>query len=154
MTRVGGRIVRPGAMIPGYVEIDGPTILAVVADEFTAGDDVIVPGFVDLHCHGGGGHTFTTGDADAARAAAAFHLRHGTTTMLASLVSSPFELMRDAVDRLPAAGRGRCARGRALRGAVPVGGPLRRSEPRLPPRPVGRRAERTDRARAPERYAW
>jgi N-acetylglucosamine-6-phosphate deacetylase len=95
MTRISGRIVRPGAVVPGYVEVDGPTILDVVAAQ-DAGDDVIVPGFVDLHCHGGGGHTFTTGDAADARAAAAFHLGHGTTTMLASLVSSPFELMRDA----------------------------------------------------------
>jgi N-acetylglucosamine-6-phosphate deacetylase len=95
MIRVDGRIVRPGAVVPGRVEVDGATILEVVADD-AAGDDVIVPGFVDLHCHGGGGHTFTTGDATAARAAAEFHLAHGTTTMLASLVSSPFALMRDA----------------------------------------------------------
>jgi N-acetylglucosamine-6-phosphate deacetylase len=60
------------------------------------GDMWIVPGFVDIHTHGGGGHTFTTGDPEAARGAADFHLRHGTTTLLASLVSSPFELMRDA----------------------------------------------------------
>jgi N-acetylglucosamine-6-phosphate deacetylase len=55
-----------------------------------------VPGFVDIHVHGGGGHTFTTGDADEARLAAAFHLSRGTTTMLASLVSSPFDLMLSA----------------------------------------------------------
>jgi N-acetylglucosamine-6-phosphate deacetylase len=96
MSRISGRIVRPGAVVPGHVEIDGPTILEVSEDN-RAGDDVIVPGFVDIHCHGGGGHTFTTGDADAAGKAAAFHLGHGTTTMLASLVSSPFEVMRDAV---------------------------------------------------------
>ena len=95
MTRISGRIVRPGAVVPGHVEIDGPAIIEVVADN-RAGDDLIVPGFVDLYCHGGGGHTFTTGDPAAARGAAEFHLRHGTTTMLASLVSSPFELMRDA----------------------------------------------------------
>lgn len=93
--KISGRIVRPGAVVPGYVEVDGPTILSVTAHG-EAGDDIIVPGFVDLHCHGGGGHTFTQGDPAAARAAAAFHLRHGTTTMLASLVSSPYELMRDA----------------------------------------------------------
>jgi N-acetylglucosamine-6-phosphate deacetylase len=95
VTRIAGRIVRPGAVVEGYVEVDGPTILEVEAARVDT-DDVIVPGFVDLHCHGGGGHTFTTGDADAARGAAAFHLGHGTTTMLASLVSSPFELMREA----------------------------------------------------------
>src|SRR3954469_3542542 len=95
MHRVSGRIVRPGAVVPGHVQVDGPAILAVTAAGM-AGDDIIVPGFVDLHCHGGGGHTFTTGDLAQARGAAAFHLGHGTTTMLASLVSSPFELMRDA----------------------------------------------------------
>ena len=93
--KISGRVVRPGAVVPGYVEVDGPTILDVT-EQGRAGDDIIVPGFVDLHCHGGGGHTFTRGDAAAARAAAEFHLRHGTTTMLASLVSSPYALMRDA----------------------------------------------------------
>ncbi|WP_067509045.1 N-acetylglucosamine-6-phosphate deacetylase [Actinoplanes sp. TFC3] len=93
--RIHGRIVRPGAVVPGFVEVDGPTILSV--DESPdAGSDIIVPGFVDLHCHGGGGHTFTRGDVDDAAQAAAFHLAHGTTTMLASLVSSPYELMCDA----------------------------------------------------------
>ncbi|MCA2213620.1 N-acetylglucosamine-6-phosphate deacetylase [Jidongwangia harbinensis] len=95
MTRVTGRIVRAGAVVPGYVEVDGPAI-AAVGEHPTDSVDYVVPGFVDLHCHGGGGHTFTTGSPDAARAAAAFHLRHGTTTMLASLVSSRYELMRDA----------------------------------------------------------
>jgi N-acetylglucosamine-6-phosphate deacetylase len=93
--KISGQIVRPGAVVPGYVEVDGPTIIDVVAAN-RAGDDVIVPGFVDIHCHGGGGHTFTQGDPADARGAAAFHLAHGTTTMLASLVSSPFELMREA----------------------------------------------------------
>jgi N-acetylglucosamine-6-phosphate deacetylase len=95
VTKISGHVVRPGAVVPGSVEVDGPTILDVT-EHGGAGDDIIVPGFVDLHCHGGGGHTFTTGSASAAREAAAFHLRHGTTTMLASLVSSPYELMRDA----------------------------------------------------------
>ena len=49
----------------------------------------MLPGFVDLHVHGGGGASFTEGTADQARQAAAFHARHGTTTMLASLVTAP-----------------------------------------------------------------
>ncbi|MEU8237237.1 N-acetylglucosamine-6-phosphate deacetylase [Actinoplanes missouriensis] len=95
MTRLAGRIVTPSGVFPGEITVSGGSIASLdLAGD--AGDDIIVPGFVDLHCHGGGGHTFTTGDAAAARGAAAFHLGHGTTTMLASLVSSPFELMRDA----------------------------------------------------------
>lgn len=47
----------------------------------------VVPGFVDMHVHGGGGATFTTGDPEQAAAAARFHLGHGTTTMVASTVT-------------------------------------------------------------------
>ncbi|SDY09452.1 N-acetylglucosamine 6-phosphate deacetylase [Micromonospora pattaloongensis] len=98
--RIGGRVVTPrGVIEDGYVEVDGETIAAVgeggPADRVPDGH-WLLPGFVDIHTHGGGGHTFTTGDADSARGAAAFHLAHGTTTLLASLVSSPFALMRRA----------------------------------------------------------
>ncbi|MFI7217693.1 N-acetylglucosamine-6-phosphate deacetylase [Micromonospora maritima] len=95
--RVTGKVVTPtGVIRQGCVEIRDGRISAV-ADYPSARDGHwIVPGFVDMHTHGGGGHTFTTGDPESARQAAAFHLGHGTTTLLASLVSSPFALMRDA----------------------------------------------------------
>lgn len=94
--RIYGRVVTPERVIDGYVRIEGDRIAEVGPDPRAAADRVIVPGFVDIHCHGGGGHTFTTGDPVAARGAAGFHLRHGTTTLLASLVSSPYALMRAA----------------------------------------------------------
>ena len=93
--RVSGRVVTPSGVVEGAVEIDGDRIAAVTAG--SADDCWVLPGFVDIHTHGGGGHTFTTGDAASARSAASFHLRYGTTTLLASLVSSPFALMRDAL---------------------------------------------------------
>jgi N-acetylglucosamine-6-phosphate deacetylase len=46
-----------------------------------------VPGYVDLHSHGGGGASFTTGDPAEARRAIAAHAAHGTTAMIASLVT-------------------------------------------------------------------
>ncbi|HEX4788476.1 MAG TPA: N-acetylglucosamine-6-phosphate deacetylase [Actinospica sp.] len=52
------------------------------------GGQHVVPGFVDMHVHGGGGATFTTGDAEQAVRAARFHLGHGTTTMVASTVTA------------------------------------------------------------------
>jgi N-acetylglucosamine-6-phosphate deacetylase len=90
-----GRIVTPAGVVTGRaLRIAGSTIDGLVdASDAVHCGAWIVPGFVDIHVHGGGGHTFTTGDAEAARGAADHHLRHGTTTLLASLVTSPRELM-------------------------------------------------------------
>ena len=96
-----GRIVTPGGIVDGRVRVEGDRI-AGIEPAATGSDSVIVPGFVDLHNHGGGGHTVTDGDPDAVRAAAAFHLRHGTTTLLASLVSAPPGRLRAATARLAA----------------------------------------------------
>jgi N-acetylglucosamine-6-phosphate deacetylase len=93
---VAGRVVTPERVLAGSVRVGGDRIVEVAGGP--GGDRVIVPGFVDIHCHGGGGHTFTTGDPAAARGAARFHLRHGTTTLCASLVSSPYPLMRSATE--------------------------------------------------------
>lgn len=57
-------------------------------------DAIVVPGFVDMHVHGGGCASFADGNAADIARAAEFHLRHGTTTTLASLVTAgPAELL-------------------------------------------------------------
>jgi N-acetylglucosamine-6-phosphate deacetylase len=55
------------------------------------GDVTVVPGFVDIHTHGGGGSTYSTTDPEEARKVAAFHAGHGTTTTMASLVTGPLD---------------------------------------------------------------
>jgi N-acetylglucosamine-6-phosphate deacetylase len=56
---------------------------------------MLVPGFVDTHLHGGGGANFATASAAETATAVALHRRHGTTTLVASLVTaSPAELLR------------------------------------------------------------
>lgn len=49
----------------------------------------ILPGLVDLHNHGGAGESFPTSTLTGCARAAAHHHAHGTTTLLASLVSAP-----------------------------------------------------------------
>lgn len=67
------------------------------------GDAILAPGYVDIHCHGGGGVSFGAvgeqGLIDAATILAT-HLRAGTTTMIASLVTNPIGQLADAVRTL------------------------------------------------------
>lgn len=51
----------------------------------------ILPGLIDLHCHGAAGGGFPTGDSRVCRDAVGFLHRSGTTTLLASLVTAPAE---------------------------------------------------------------
>ena len=68
----------------------------------------VVPGFVDIHVHGGGGASFSSGQVDEALTVIATHREHGTTTMLASTVTGELdELARQAgvLSELVRAGR-------------------------------------------------
>ena len=70
--RVNGKVVTPSGVIrQGCVEVRGDRISAVAEYPSVRDGHWIVPGFVDIHTHGGGGHTFTTGDADSLAEAAA-----------------------------------------------------------------------------------
>jgi N-acetylglucosamine-6-phosphate deacetylase len=93
----GGRIVTPdGVLSPGWIRLAGDVIDAVGSgdphEQLPAVDlrgQWVLPGFVDVHVHGGGGASFTEGTSDQARQAAAFHRGQGSTTVLASLVTAP-----------------------------------------------------------------
>jgi N-acetylglucosamine-6-phosphate deacetylase len=52
----------------------------------------LLPGFIDLHVHGGGGHDVTT-SPDELAAAVAFHRSCGTTRTLVSLVTAPLDAL-------------------------------------------------------------
>ena len=56
----------------------------------------VVPGGIDLHCHGGGGSDFQECTREAFETAAMTHLRHGTTAIYATLSSSPIDMMEHA----------------------------------------------------------
>jgi N-acetylglucosamine-6-phosphate deacetylase len=57
----------------------------------------LIPGFVDVHVHGGGGGSFSNAQVDTVTA---FHQAHGTTTMLASLVSEPLDVLYEQIRAL------------------------------------------------------
>jgi N-acetylglucosamine-6-phosphate deacetylase len=103
-----GRLVTGG---PGEDVIDDGTVVVAggrilwcgPTADLPAGADVeiqhvplILPGLVDVHCHGAVGHTFSA-DAGGARLAAAHHAAQGTTSVLASLVSAPSDVLLEQI---------------------------------------------------------
>lgn len=63
-------------------------------------EHTIIPGFVDIHCHGGGGFYFSANSDDEIRAAINTHKKNGTTSLVASLVSANFDDLRTQIHRL------------------------------------------------------
>lgn len=83
----------------GWLEITDGQVRSVGTGQAPSAVDVdlgmriVVPGFVDLHVHGGGGGSFDGSVTDITRGVA-FHAEHGTTTTLASLVTAePADLL-------------------------------------------------------------
>lgn len=58
----------------------------------------LVPGFVDTHCHGGGGAALYSGDVDDVVRAARSHLLQGTTSLIASVATMRLDLMVRAAE--------------------------------------------------------
>lgn len=102
------RVITPGAVLePGWVEIRSGQVSAVGTGSPPREPDVsfpagtLAPGFIDAHIHGGGGFSFNDPDpAAAAVEIAAVHLGHGTTTLMASLVTAPLAELETAVAAL------------------------------------------------------
>lgn len=97
-----------GETADGWVLFDGDTIAAVgtAADGLPeAGERVdldgarLVPGFIDIHGHGGGGHTYDDG-GDELLAALAAHRSRGTTRSVISLVANPLAELRERLGEI------------------------------------------------------
>ena len=91
----GARVVhRAGVVEDGWLELDDGRITATGAGPPARAPDLavaggwVLPGFVDIHVHGGGGASFDAGDHEEVRRALRFHRAHGTTTTLASLMTA------------------------------------------------------------------
>lgn len=94
---------------PGWIDVAGTTIRAVGAGPPPRPVDralaTVVPGFVDTHLHGGGGANFSAASAEETATAAALHRRHGSTTLIASLVTAGPDELLDQVRSLAEATR-------------------------------------------------
>ena len=60
----------------------------------------LIPGFVDMHCHGGGGSYFSAKSDEEIQKVIDIHRANGTTTTIASLVSEPLDQLKEQIRRL------------------------------------------------------
>jgi N-acetylglucosamine-6-phosphate deacetylase len=95
---VRGCVLTPRGWLRGAVEfshrivsVEGQAVDAPAADE-----DIVLPGFVDLHVHGGDGADIMEG-GDAIDRVARLHARYGTTAMLATTVTAEPSSLREAL---------------------------------------------------------
>lgn len=104
---INGKILTPqGWLKDGSVLINDGKILEITNSDLAiigatiidAKGMYIVPGFVSMHCHGGGGHDFAEGTTEAFKAAAEVHLKHGSTTIFPTLSSTTFDNIRRAAN--------------------------------------------------------
>jgi N-acetylglucosamine-6-phosphate deacetylase len=98
----GSRVLDPGSVVvrddrivavgEGAPPGDGPVL--------DLGGRWLLPGYIDLHVHGGGGGSLSGADPAGHRTAAEFHGRHGTTSLLAGTVSSSPDHLAAAIGAL------------------------------------------------------
>ncbi|MBF6593955.1 MAG: N-acetylglucosamine-6-phosphate deacetylase [Thermaceae bacterium] len=86
MNELSGTVVTPTLSYPGRVRWD--THIEAVEAALGQPGGYILPGFIDLHVHGGGGADCMEG-AEATRQMARFHAQHGTVALLATTVTAP-----------------------------------------------------------------
>jgi N-acetylglucosamine-6-phosphate deacetylase len=118
----GARVVSTESVLDdAWVHVAGGTIVEV-AERRPAADVPVVdldgawllPGYIDLHVHGGGGHSVASSQ-EAMDAAVAYHRTRGTTSTLVSLVTAPVdELVVQAAWAAALARRGPTPRGCVL----------------------------------------
>ncbi|MFD6436467.1 N-acetylglucosamine-6-phosphate deacetylase [Streptomyces venezuelae] len=84
-TLTNGRVIVEGTRISGSAPADAETI------DLTG--HWLVPGFVDIHNHGGGGASFTSGTVEDVLKGIHTHRLHGTTTVVASTVTGEMDFL-------------------------------------------------------------
>ena len=59
---------------------------------------IAVPGFIDVHCHGGNGFDTNDGTVEAIDGLASYHLQHGVTSVYPTLSTDSFDRLLNGLD--------------------------------------------------------
>lgn len=107
---ISGRILTPEGWLNGAIHINPAGRIEAIRE--TAGGaqsgPLIIPGFIDLHVHGGAGYDVMQADAGLEKICA-MHARHGTTALLATTVTAPLEQISRVLTHIAVQASQRCA---------------------------------------------
>ncbi len=101
----GGRVLTPSGLVNGSVIVRGGIIEDITnsaedipsALVFSAEGKFVVPGGIDIHIHGGGGHEFIEASKNDFRTIMSSHALYGTTSFFPTLPACSMETIRKTV---------------------------------------------------------
>ncbi len=96
MNKISGTIVNHNSIYDGEIDFD-KTINEIKKIKKSKVNNYIIPGFIDLHCHGGNGFDTMDG-ADAIVAMSKYHLMHGTTSIMPTTWTNTFKNIFQSLD--------------------------------------------------------
>lgn len=106
MQIINAKIVLPDRIIENGVLRFEDGVITYVGTEYDpdvraydAMGDYLLPGFVDIHCHGGDNLDFMDSSPEDMRRIADFHLSHGTTTLVATTMTDTLPAIEAALSR-------------------------------------------------------
>jgi N-acetylglucosamine-6-phosphate deacetylase len=102
---IAGHVLTPQGFVRGTVEIADGRISGISGQPISEGEarhadgPLVLPGFIDLHVHGGGGRDTMEG-GDSVVEIARLHAKHGTTSMLATTMTAPMSDISKAMSAM------------------------------------------------------
>jgi N-acetylglucosamine-6-phosphate deacetylase len=93
-TTIEGHVLGPEGFVRGRLQLRSGRVDALTGTPVSEAEvrqsplPIVLPGFIDLHVHGGGGFDTMAG-GDALAHIARLHARHGTTALLATTMTAP-----------------------------------------------------------------
>jgi N-acetylglucosamine-6-phosphate deacetylase len=122
MKQIHGNILTPQGFVRGVIEFGADGRVARLQGELVderevrdSTEPMLLPGFIDPHVHGGGGHDIMEG-GDALLRVSELHARHGTTSLLATTMTAPMADLDAAFAAMHTVGSKRSTKGARVLG--------------------------------------
>ena len=95
-----GKIISGGKILDGYdIIIENKKIVdvklsaGVSGEKIDLGGNYIAPGFIELHCHGGGGYEFIDATPESFKKVCEIHAAHGTRVIYPTISATDYDTM-------------------------------------------------------------